>query len=118
LHPTQIYEAAGEMGLFALLLILRHRWKRAPARPPAGALFAVYLIGYALLRFSVEMVRGDAGRRFLATWTSEPLAALLRVPSGDPLFLSTSQVASVGTLVALALIGARRLKHRAAGRSS
>lgn len=119
LHPTQLYESLGELGLFAVLLALRRRWKTASsARPPAGALFAVYIAGYALLRFSVEMVRGDAGRRFLVTWTSEPLAALFRVPSGDPLFLSTSQAASLGSLVALALIGARRLRRRVAGRSS
>lgn len=118
LHPTQIYEFLGELGLLALLLGLRRRWKRAPSPPPAGALFAVYVAGYALLRFSVETVRGDAGRRLLATWTSPPLAALLRVRAEEPLFLSTSQVVSLGTLVAIVLVAGRRLKHQAAGRSS
>lgn len=56
LHPTQLYEALGAFVLFLLLLGLhaRRRFK--------GQVFAVYLMGYGLLRFTNEFFRGDRDR--------------------------------------------------------
>lgn len=56
-HPSQLYETAGNLVLFVLLLVLaRHR----PL--PPGRLTALYLAGYAALRFTLEFWRGDAIR--------------------------------------------------------
>lgn len=52
-HPTQLYEAAADLGLAALLWSLRERpW-------PEGHLFKRALVGYALIRFALEPLRGD-----------------------------------------------------------
>jgi len=52
LHPTQLYEA---LGLFALAGLLFWFGKgRVPGRT-----FSLYLVGAAVLRFTVELFRGD-----------------------------------------------------------
>lgn len=53
-HPTQLYEAAGLLVLFLVLHALYRRVKW-----PAGMLFLLYAVGYAVLRFCVEFFRGD-----------------------------------------------------------
>ena len=89
LHPVQLYEAAGELALFFFLSLLgrRKRWD--------GQVLVVYLLGYALLRFVVELFRGDAVRKFVVGT------------------LSTSQAIALAALVlALALwLAARRRAH-------
>ena len=52
-HPTQLYEAALDLALAGLLFATRHTPK------PAGHLFRRYLVGYALIRFTLEGWRGD-----------------------------------------------------------
>lgn len=52
-HPTQIYEAILNLGLYAALAWLYRRKKFD------GQVFASYLIFYAVLRAFVEMFRGD-----------------------------------------------------------
>jgi phosphatidylglycerol:prolipoprotein diacylglycerol transferase len=52
-HPTQLYQAAGNLVIFVALLVL---WKRPAFR---GALLWVSLLSYGLLRFVVEFYRGD-----------------------------------------------------------
>lgn len=59
LHPTQLYESAGELVIFASLIVLRTR------KSFTGQLFIMYLILYALLRFIVEFFRGDPERGFI-----------------------------------------------------
>jgi phosphatidylglycerol:prolipoprotein diacylglycerol transferase len=56
LFPTQLMESAGEFMIFGVLLLLR-RYKRFD-----GQLFGLYLIFYAVLRFSIEFFRGDVAR--------------------------------------------------------
>jgi phosphatidylglycerol:prolipoprotein diacylglycerol transferase len=52
-HPAQLYEAALDFLLAALLFALRKKdW-------PRGTLFRLYLVGYAVIRFGVEFFRGD-----------------------------------------------------------
>ncbi len=85
LHPVQLYEALGELALFFALSVLgrRKRWD--------GQVLVAWLLGYALLRFTVELYRGDAARKFVAG------------------ALSTSQfLALVAALVAVALLVWRR----------
>ncbi|MCE7957659.1 MAG: prolipoprotein diacylglyceryl transferase [Acidobacteria bacterium ACB2] len=85
LHPVQLYEAAGTFVLFALLLLLERRRYE-------GQTFARYLGGYALLRGTLELCRGD--------------------PRGSVLgLLSTSQVialAGLAAALAIAVAGRRR----------
>lgn len=56
LHPTQVYESLGALALFLFLLHL-HRKDHFK-----GQIFLLYLIGYSVLRFGVEFVRGDIER--------------------------------------------------------
>jgi phosphatidylglycerol:prolipoprotein diacylglycerol transferase len=52
-HPVQLYEAVLDLGLAALLWSLRRR-----SYPP-GHLFRRMILGYALIRFAMEPLRGD-----------------------------------------------------------
>ena len=61
LHPTQLYESAGEFFNFLILIILR-RYKSFN-----GQLFMTYILLYSVLRFIVEFYRGDAGRGFITS---------------------------------------------------
>jgi phosphatidylglycerol---prolipoprotein diacylglyceryl transferase len=108
LHPTQLYEAGGELAIFALLMLLRPRLR---ARP--GTLVLLYASLYALLRFVVELFRGDFARRYIVELATPRLAAWLGVPAGDPVLLSVGQLASLALLVACAVAFVRR---RDAGR--
>ncbi len=59
LHPTQLYESAGEFINFLLLITLsRHK-------SFDGQLFLTYVLFYSGLRFIVEFFRGDIGRGFI-----------------------------------------------------
>lgn len=59
LHPTQLYESAGEFINFLILITLR-RYKSFN-----GQLFMTYLLLYSVLRFIVESFRGDVSRGFI-----------------------------------------------------
>jgi phosphatidylglycerol:prolipoprotein diacylglycerol transferase len=82
-HPTQLYEMAG---LFAMFLIL-HRLSQKVRWAP-GTLFVVYLAGYAVLRFGIELVRDDSRGWFIENVlsTSQGLALLML---GGAVFLYT-----------------------------
>jgi len=56
LHPTQLYSSLASLLIFAVLLRL---WK-SRAFPLQVSL--VFLVGYALYRFSIELFRGDPER--------------------------------------------------------
>ena len=58
-HPTQLYEATACLLIFLVLLFLR------PRKQFHGQLVAAYLAMYALVRFTIEMFRGDTIRGFL-----------------------------------------------------
>jgi len=106
LHPTQLYEAAGELAIFtALLLVLRPRLRHRP-----GALLVAYLGLYALLRFVVEMFRGDVVRGLVFAMDTPRLARWLHLPAHEPIFLSVGQLGSliVGALCVLAWTRLRR----------
>jgi phosphatidylglycerol---prolipoprotein diacylglyceryl transferase len=65
-HPTQIYDSLLNLG-FYLGLAWLYRRKRFD-----GQVFAVYAIGYALLRFLVELFRGDypVEQHYLGGWAT------------------------------------------------
>jgi len=56
LFPSQLMESGGEFLVFGLLLFLR-RYKKFD-----GQLFWLYLLFYAVLRFTLEIFRGDVDR--------------------------------------------------------
>jgi phosphatidylglycerol:prolipoprotein diacylglycerol transferase len=55
-YPTQLFESAGQLVLFVVLLSLR-RYRRFH-----GQIFALWLMSYAVLRSTVELFRGDVER--------------------------------------------------------
>ena len=58
--PTQLFEAAAVLCLFAVLLfVVLRNWKRRP-----GFTTGCYLAGYACIRFSIEFLRDDMRQRF------------------------------------------------------
>lgn len=76
-HPTQIYESALSFALYAGLAWLFR------SRKFDGQVFAVYLLGYAVLRFVVESFRGDYPSAHLATgFTPGQLASLSILAAG------------------------------------
>ena len=83
LQPTQLYETILAIGMIAFLAV----WERR--RFPAGALFLTFCATYAVGRFILEFLRGDADRGFL--W-------LLSIPQW--LCLATLVVCAVSFLYA------------------
>jgi phosphatidylglycerol:prolipoprotein diacylglycerol transferase len=115
LHPTQLYEALGELAIFGVLVVLERRQDRGASPARAGHILLAYVASYAGLRFVVELFRGDAARGHVLTWTVPRLAAALGLPPEQPLLLSTSQLAS---LVALALVAAAAYQRRRSSRAA
>jgi len=56
IHPTQMYEALGEIGLFWLMISMR------PHKRFHGQLFLTWLALYPVLRSTIEFFRGDSER--------------------------------------------------------
>ncbi|MBI5481651.1 MAG: prolipoprotein diacylglyceryl transferase [Deltaproteobacteria bacterium] len=104
LHPTQLYEAFGELLIFFWLLGLGRR-KRFD-----GQVLLAYLFVYPLLRTVVEVFRGDAARRHVVAFSTRGLNALLGLPPEAPSFLSVSQLISL--LVAAGALGLWLLLRR------
>src|SRR5258708_1877694 len=60
IHPVQLYEAGG---LVAIALLLAALGRTEALRRQRGALFPLYILCYALLRFGTEQLRGDVVER-------------------------------------------------------
>ena len=69
--PTQLLESVALLGLFLVLRCFQERRTEAPG----GWLFGVYLLGYAVIRFFIEFLRGDQ----TAVWGGLTLQQLLSV---------------------------------------
>lgn len=80
LHPTQLYEAAGNLLIFALLHIL---YKRPHKN---GAVLAAYAALYAVMRFVIEFFRGDFRGDFLWGMSPSQWIALFAAATGTVLF--------------------------------
>ncbi len=103
IHPTQLYESLAQLLLFVALMIAR-RYRRFH-----GQILALYLIGYSIIRTTVELFRGDLERGTLHGWIDQvPLDAWWNI--------STSQLISLVMFV----LGVSLLVRRApwAGRLS
>lgn len=71
-HPTQLYEIAAALVMFAIL------WRLSGKLRP-GRLFATYMVLYAVERFLVEFVRAKTDFAFLGLTTSQIASILLIV---------------------------------------
>jgi prolipoprotein diacylglyceryltransferase len=113
-----LFEAFGEFGIFVLLLALRRRWRPVDlatgrSTDESGRLILTYAACYAVLRFIVEIFRGDSSRRYIIEWTSPRVAGALALAPDQPLFLSVSQFASLLVLIAVgATFAWRNRRHR------
>ncbi len=88
LHPTQLYESFGQLCLLLLMLFLR-RYRRFH-----GQIFGMWLMGYAMLRSSVELFRGDLERGTLSGLLSS-LGITDRLPKEAWYNISISQFISL-----------------------
>ena len=73
LHPTQLYESAALVlfSFFAGRYLLSKRYS-------IGKLYPLYMMGYGLVRFTIEIFRGDSVRGFyLGLSTSQWVAILI-----------------------------------------
>ncbi len=75
-HPTQLYEVAGNIALFlGLSAFAKH--KRFD-----GQIWWLYVLGYSMLRFVVEFFRGDYDAHYLRIFTiGHVIAAIMIVVS-------------------------------------
>ncbi|MFO0636127.1 MAG: prolipoprotein diacylglyceryl transferase family protein [Nannocystaceae bacterium] len=109
LHAVQLYEAMGLFAIAAWLILTRLRRGVEPAYRQASR----YALAYGVLRFATEMLRGDDSRGLLLSLPLPWLAPLLRVPTTQPLLLSSSQLLALA-LVAAGIWGLRRSRAAAA----
>lgn len=80
LYPVQLYESGLNILLCVLLLLLFSRCRKG------GQIAAIYLMGYAFLRFSLEFFRGDHVDSIAGLTPSQTISLLLMVPMGALLF--------------------------------
>lgn len=77
LYPTQLWESFGNLVLCALLLLIFRKFRKP------GQIAGIYMILYAVLRFSLEFFRGDErGEQILGLSPSQAIALFLMVPVG------------------------------------
>ena len=57
--PTQLFEAAALLALFGLLMWAWRGRKTGDGRRGDGLILGLYLCGYAVIRFGIEILRGD-----------------------------------------------------------
>ena len=70
-HPTQLYESLAGVVLLVLVLAVRRRKLRA------GHVLAAFAMGYAVLRYLIEIVRADPGRGAVGPWSTSQFIAIL-----------------------------------------
>ena len=75
LHPTQLYEAAGNLAIAAVLFQVLRRVRDGKLQP--GAAFYLYVVLYAVLRFIVEIYRGDDRGAYVAGLSPSQWIAIL-----------------------------------------
>ncbi len=63
LWPAEVWEGQGDFVIFALLFMLKDK------KLPQGFLLSIYIILYSILRFMLEILRGDSPR-YLFHWTA------------------------------------------------
>ncbi len=82
--PTQLFEAAANAALFAVLFMFYRRFR--------GGTAALYLVGYAAIRFSMEYLRGDPRAAVGPFSISQTISLALLVVGVALAFCSRSRV--------------------------
>ena len=82
-------------------------------RKHPGALLLGYLGLYALLRFIVEIFRGDVVRGLVFSLETPRLARWFHLPPHEPLFLSVGQLGSLIVIGICALVWTRMRRQAA-----
>ncbi|MCL1972916.1 MAG: prolipoprotein diacylglyceryl transferase [Endomicrobia bacterium] len=85
LHPVQIYEALGNLMIFVIL----HFYNKK--EHIAGKTFALYLIIYAVLRFSLEFFRGDFRGATFAGLSIAQLVSIILLAAGSIIILRANK---------------------------
>ncbi|MEI6083365.1 MAG: prolipoprotein diacylglyceryl transferase [Verrucomicrobiota bacterium] len=67
-HPTQLYEAAGNLAIFAWLATYRKKYD--------GQVWWLYMMAYGVLRFTIEFFRGDYSTHAFGVFTSAQYIAV------------------------------------------
>lgn len=80
--PTQLFEAGANLLLFAVLFLVYRRFSRGTT--------ALYLIGYAVIRFGVEYLRGDP-RAAVGPFSISQTISLALLAVGTALLLSIAR---------------------------
>jgi phosphatidylglycerol:prolipoprotein diacylglycerol transferase len=70
LYPTQLFEAALNLGNFLFLMALYKK------RKFKGQVIAVYIMNYSVIRFIVEYFRGDPDRGYIFGGMDHPWSSL------------------------------------------
>jgi prolipoprotein diacylglyceryl transferase len=107
-HPTFLYEAVWTVGLAIAVIALDRRFRFGHGRA-----FAVYVMGYTVGRFWIELIRTDEANEILGArvnvWVSVlvflgALAYFLRV-RGGPQFLIPAELTGDGTSTGWRVVG-------------
>lgn len=96
LMPVQALEATGLFLIAGVLIALRLRRGPEPRWRQSGR----YAVGYGVLRFVMEMMRGDGSRGFVFEVRGGALGELLGMGSAHVVMLSWSQLVALGLVVA------------------
>ena len=78
-HPTQLYESLAGVVLLFFVFAVRRRQR------VAGYALAAFTMGYAVLRYLIEIVRADPGRGAVGPWSTSQLIAVATFASASAL---------------------------------
>ncbi|MCM8784885.1 MAG: prolipoprotein diacylglyceryl transferase [Candidatus Omnitrophica bacterium] len=83
-HPTQLYYSFLYIILFFLLKKLSQKFKKGE-----GLIFSSYLIGFSLIRYFVDFLRGDLKKTSLGFYPTQIIAVIIFIIGGIYIILKT-----------------------------
>lgn len=75
IHPTQLYEAFGNITIFFILSYIY----RKKILNKDGSLFILYIFSYSILRFTIEFFRGDNRGAFYFGFSQAQMISLIMI---------------------------------------
>jgi len=86
IHPVQLYEAFGNLVIFAVLNYLLARELKSGKL--CGIVFCSYALMYGILRFSLEFFRGDdRGKGLISLSPAQTISVILIMAAAAGFFL-------------------------------